>query len=129
VLREGSFAEYYGRAQRVRTLIARDHGEALQRCDVIASPTSPVAGFRIGERAHDPLAMYLSDVFTIGANLAGLPAISIPGGFSETAPHLPVGFQLVGRFLDETRLLAVAAAHEARTDWHRRRPPHGGPTA
>jgi aspartyl-tRNA(Asn)/glutamyl-tRNA(Gln) amidotransferase subunit A len=126
VLREGSFAEYYGRAQRVRTLIARDYTEAFARCDAIASPTSPVAGFRIGDKHTDPLAMYLSDVFTIGANLAGLPAISIPGGFSPaegTAPRLPIGFQLIGGWLGEAKLLALAAAHEGATTWHREHPP------
>lgn len=121
VLRKDSFDAYYGRAQRVRTLIARDHQAALQRCDLIASPTSPVAGFRRGERTHDPLAMYLSDIFTVGANLAGLPAISVPCGFARD-PRLPIGLQLVGRRFDEETVLAAAAAYEAATPWHRERP-------
>ncbi len=125
VLREGSFARYYGRAQKVRTLIARDYAAAFASCDAIASPTSPVAGWRIGEKQADPMAMYLSDVFTIGANLAGLPAISIPGGFcraTETMPRLPIGFQLLAPRLGEPTLLALAAAHEAATAWHEQMP-------
>ena len=121
VLRKDSFDAYYGRAQRVRTLIARDHDAALKQCDLIATPTSPVAGFRRGERTHDPLAMYLSDIFTVGANLAGLPAISVPCGFAR-APRLPIGLQLVGRRWDEETVLAAAAAYEASTSWHRERP-------
>jgi aspartyl-tRNA(Asn)/glutamyl-tRNA(Gln) amidotransferase subunit A len=126
VLRKDSYAEYYGRAQRVRTLVARDYDEAFARCDVIASPTSPVPGFRMGERTADPLAMYLADVFTVGANLAGLPAISIPCGHSRAVasrPALPIGLQLVGPRLGEEVVLAAAAAHEDATAWHRARPP------
>jgi aspartyl-tRNA(Asn)/glutamyl-tRNA(Gln) amidotransferase subunit A len=125
VLRADSYAEYYGRAMKVRALIARDYAAAFERCDVIASPTSPVAGWRLGDKVDDPLAMYLSDVFTIGANLAGLPAISIPAGFSEasdTQPRLPIGLQLIGPRLAEPALLRVAAAHEARTEFHREVP-------
>ncbi len=116
VLRADSYEQYYGRAMRVRTLIARDYASAFGRCDLIASPTSPVPGFRVGERIRDPLAMYLSDVFTIGANLAGLPAISVPAGFSSGAPALPIGLQLIAPRLQEPTLLAAAAAHEADTD-------------
>ncbi len=123
LLRADSYAEYYGRAMKVRTLIARDYAAAFERCDVLASPTSPVAGWRLGAKLGDPLAMYLGDVFTIGANLAGLPAISIPAGFVPGPPALPVGLQLLGPRLAEPTLLRVAAAHEQRTDWHRRRPP------
>jgi aspartyl-tRNA(Asn)/glutamyl-tRNA(Gln) amidotransferase subunit A len=131
LLRADSYAEYYGRAMKVRTLIARDYDNAFERCDLIASPTSPVAGWRLGAKIDDPLAMYLSDVFTIGANLAGLPAISIPAGFVGGPPTLPVGLQLLGPRLAEPALLRAAAAHEQRTDWHRRRPPiarAGAPT-
>jgi aspartyl-tRNA(Asn)/glutamyl-tRNA(Gln) amidotransferase subunit A len=125
VLQADSYADYYGRAMKVRTLIARDYAAAFARCDVLASPTSPLAGWRLGAKVHDPLAMYLSDVFTIGANLAGLPAISIPAGFSSQpeSPRLPVGLQLIGPRLAEPMLLRVAAAYEQRTDWHRQRPP------
>jgi len=121
VQRKDSYEAYYGRAMRVRSMIAEGYRAAFERCDVIASPTSPVAGFARGARTQDPLTMYLSDVFTIGANLAGLPAISIPGGFSSS-PRLPIGFQLIGRRLDEATVLAAAAAHEDATSWHEQRP-------
>lgn len=129
VLRAESYADYYGRAMKVRTLIARDYAAAFEHCDVLASPTSPVPGWRLGDKLDDPLAMYLSDVFTIGANLAGLPAISIPAGFSratELRPALPIGLQLTGPRLGEPSLLRVAAAHEAATRWHLERPSFGG---
>ena len=113
VLRASSYEEYYGRAMKVRTLIKRDYQAAFGQCDLIASPTSPVPGFRIGERIADPLSMYLSDVFTIGANLAGLPGISIPGGFSSAAKPLPIGLQLGGPTLGESLLFSAAAAYEA----------------
>lgn len=125
VLRADSYADYYGRAMKVRTLIADDYRAAFERCDVIASPTSPVPAWRLGEKLDDPLAMYLSDVFTIGANLAGLPAISIPAGFCEPSdgPRLPIGLQLIGPRLGEPAILRAAAAHEAATEWHRQAPP------
>jgi aspartyl-tRNA(Asn)/glutamyl-tRNA(Gln) amidotransferase subunit A len=129
VLRKESYGEYYGRAQRVRTLVTRDYDAAFERCDVIASPASPVPGFRFGDKTADPLAMYLSDVFTIGANLAGLPAIVIPAGFSapgEGRSRLPIGLQLLGPRLREDVVLAIAAAHEDATSHHRERPPIGG---
>ncbi|WP_293258842.1 amidase family protein [Nannocystis sp.] len=113
--------EYLERATRVQGLIVRDHAAALERCDVLASPTTRLPGFRLGERVRDPVAMYLSDIFVIGANLAGLPAMSVPAGFAPASaerPSLPVGLHLVARALDETTLLRVAAAHEARTCWH-----------
>jgi aspartyl-tRNA(Asn)/glutamyl-tRNA(Gln) amidotransferase subunit A len=117
VLRADSYEQYYGRAMRVRTLVARDYADAFAGCDLIASPTFPTPGFRLGERVQDPLAMYLSDAFTVGANLAGLPAISVPGGFS-TAPRLPIGLQLIGPRLAEETLLRAAAAYEGATSWH-----------
>jgi aspartyl-tRNA(Asn)/glutamyl-tRNA(Gln) amidotransferase subunit A len=126
VLQADSYADYYGRAMKVRTLIARDYAAAFTRCDVLASPTSPVAGWRLGAKLGDPLAMYLSDVFTIGANLAGLPAISIPAGFAAGTPRLPVGLQLIGPRLTEPVLLRVAAAYEQRTNWQRQ-PPGAAP--
>jgi aspartyl-tRNA(Asn)/glutamyl-tRNA(Gln) amidotransferase subunit A len=124
VLRKDSYAAYYGRAQQVRTLVARDHEHAFTQCDVLASPTSPVPAFRIGERVTDPLAMYLSDVFTVGANLAGLPAISVPCGL--TRARLPIGLQLVGPRLGESQVLRAAAAYEDATSWHRERPTFAG---
>jgi aspartyl-tRNA(Asn)/glutamyl-tRNA(Gln) amidotransferase subunit A len=126
LLQAESYAEYYGRAMKVRTLIARDYAAAFERCDLLASPTSPVAGWRLGAKLGDPLAMYLSDVFTIGANLAGLPAISIPAGFVAGPPSLPVGLQLLGPRLAEPALLRAAAAYQQRTTWHLRRPPLAG---
>ena len=123
VLRADSYEQYYGRAMRVRTLIARDYARAFEQCDLIASPVSPVAGWRLGERVSDPLAMYLADVFTIGVNLAGLPGISVPAGFSSGSVRLPIGLQLIGPRLSEPRLFAAAAAHEAATSWHTERPP------
>ncbi len=129
VLRKDSYAAYYGRAQRVRTLVARDHAQAFTTCDVLASPTSPVAAFRIGERVSDPLAMYLSDVFTVGANLAGLPAISVPCGFTTGSPKLPVGLQLVGPRFGEPIVLRAAAGYEDATAWHEERPAFAEATA
>jgi aspartyl-tRNA(Asn)/glutamyl-tRNA(Gln) amidotransferase subunit A len=123
VLRAESYADYYGRAMKVRTLISQDYAAAFERCDVIASPTSPVPSWRIGTKVDDPLALYLLDVFTIGANLAGLPAISIPAGFTAGPPRLPVGLQLIGPRLAEPALLRVAAAHEAASSWQLERPP------
>ena len=109
-LSAGYFEAFYGQAQKVRTLIIRDYEAAFARFDVLVSPTSPTTAFRIGERVDDPLAMYLSDVFTIPANLAGVPAISIPCGLDEAG--LPVGFQITAKVLDEPTLLRVAHALE-----------------
>ena len=120
VLRADSYEAYFGRAMRVRTLIARDHEEAFRQCDVIASPASPCTAFVRGDRTGDPLAMYVSDVFTVGANLAGLPGISVPAGFDDAG--LPIGLQLVGDRFAESTLFAAAAAHESTGDWHRRAP-------
>lgn len=121
VLSSGYFEAYYLRAQKVRTLIAKDFEDAFtSQCDVIACPAAPTPPFKIGEKAMDPLAMYLSDVFTIPTSLAGLPGVSIPCGF--TSSGLPIGMQLIGRAWDEETLLTVAAAHESVTDWHTRRP-------
>lgn len=114
VLRADSFEAYYGRAMRVRRLIANDYAQAFERCDVLASPVSPVAGFRRGARVDDPLAMYLSDVFTIGVNLAGLPAMSVPSGFVACeGSRMPVGLQLIAPAFEEARLFRAAAAYQA----------------
>jgi aspartyl-tRNA(Asn)/glutamyl-tRNA(Gln) amidotransferase subunit A len=121
VLSAGYYDAYYLRAQQVRTLIRRDFERALDTCDVIALPTSPTAAFRLGERTSDPLQMYLADVFTVGANLAGAPAISVPCGF--TGDRLPVGLQLVGRAFDELTLFRVAHAYEQATGWWEHVPP------
>lgn len=125
VLRADSYEEYYGRAMKVRRLIAQDYAQAFEACDLIASPTSPVSGFRLGTKSRDPLAMYLSDVFTIGVNLAGLPGMSLPSGFAkseEEGPEMPVGLQLIAPAFAETRLFAAGGAYQARTDWHTRAP-------
>jgi len=109
-LSAGYYEAYYGQAQRVRTLVIRDYEQAFERFDVLVSPTSPTTAFRIGERVDDPLAMYLSDVFTIPADLAGVPAISVPCGTADGG--LPVGLQFTGKVLDETTVLRVAHAFE-----------------
>ena len=115
VLSAGYYEAYYLKAQQVRTLILRDYEHAFERADVVAMPTSPVPAFTLGERIADPLQMYLSDVFTVSANLAGLPAISVPCGF--TRERLPIGLQLTGRRFDEATLLKIADAYERDTGW------------
>ena len=124
VLSAGYYDAYYLKAQQVRTLILRDYEQAFTQgdaVDLIAMPTSPTPAFRIGERVEDPLQMYLADVFTVSANLAGLPAISVPCGF--TADGLPIGLQLTGRRFDEATLLRVADAYERDTEWSKQPPP------
>jgi len=120
VLSAGYYDAYYGKAQRVRTLIRRDFDAAFERCDVILTPTAPETAFRLGEKSGDPLAMYLSDVYTVSANLAGLPALSLPCGLSE---GLPVGLQLLGKPMDELGVLRVGDAFERLTPHHRLTPP------
>ncbi|MEW6571375.1 MAG: Asp-tRNA(Asn)/Glu-tRNA(Gln) amidotransferase subunit GatA [Nitrospirota bacterium] len=119
-LSAGYYEAYYRKGQQVRTLIKNDFDRAFREVDLIVTPTSPTAAFRIGEKT-DPLQMYLSDIFTISVNLAGLPAISIPCGF--TSKHLPIGLQLIGKHFDEESILKVAHAYEQETEWHKRRPP------
>ncbi len=119
-LSAGYYDAYYVKAQKVRTLIKRDFDQAFERVDVIAAPTSPTVAFRFGERTADPIQMYLSDVFTIPANMAGLPGIAVPCGFAQ---GLPVSLQFMGRPFDEATLLRVAHAYEQATPWHRAVPP------
>jgi aspartyl-tRNA(Asn)/glutamyl-tRNA(Gln) amidotransferase subunit A len=121
VLSHGYYDAYYLQAQRVRRLIAQDFAEAFKRCDVIVGPTSPTVAFRIGEKSADPVKMYLNDIYTTAANLAGLPAMSIPCGFG--AGGLPVGLHLAGSYFAEARLLNVAHQYQRATDWHARTPP------
>lgn len=122
VLSGGYYDAYYLRAQKVRTLIRNDFLNAFQKCDAILTPTAPTAAFKIGEKTEDPLQMYLSDVFTISCNLAGLCGISIPCGFTKN-PKLPIGLQILGKPFDEATILRVAHAYEQATDWHRQRAP------
>lgn len=119
-LSSGYYEAYYKKAQQVRTLIKNDFERAFHEVDVIVTPTSPTVAFKVGEKSADPLQMYLSDIFTISVNLAGVPGISIPCGFTEK--NLPVGLQLIGRHFDEESLLKVAYAYEQATEWHKRRP-------
>jgi len=119
-LSAGYYDAYYLKALKVRTLIRQDFLEAFKRCDVILTPTSPTAAFRFGEKTADPLTMYLSDIFTISANLAGIPGISIPCGFTRAG--LPIGLQLLGQPFDEARLLRAAYAYEQATPWRKRKP-------
>ena len=124
VLSSGYYDAYYLRAQKVRELIRQDFAKAFEKVDVLVSPTSPVPAFKLGERMDDPLQMYLADIFTSPANLAGICGISVPCGFAETDGHrLPVGLQLLGKAFDEGRILQIAHAYEQSTDWHKARSP------
>ena len=118
-LSSGYYDAYYLKAQKVRTLIKRDFDEAFEEYDVLVAPTSPSVAFKVGEKADDPLAMYASDVCTIPVNLAGLPGISVPCGFSQ---DLPVGLQLIAKPLGEETMLRAAYAYEQSTDWRKRKP-------
>jgi aspartyl-tRNA(Asn)/glutamyl-tRNA(Gln) amidotransferase subunit A len=121
VLSAGYYEAYYGKAQKVRTLIRRDFEAAFERVDLIATPTSPVPPFGLGERMTDPLAMYLADVFTLAVPLAGLPGLSVPAG--HTAGGLPIGLQLIAPWFAEPRLFSAARAIERATDFALARPP------
>jgi aspartyl-tRNA(Asn)/glutamyl-tRNA(Gln) amidotransferase subunit A len=121
VLSHGYYDAYYLKAQRVRTLVRRDYDQAFERVDLVAMPTTPTPAFKLGEKTSDPLQMYLADVFTVSANLSGLPAVSVPCGFSSD--NLPIGLQLTGRAFDEATVLRAADAYQRGTDWHMRRPP------
>jgi aspartyl-tRNA(Asn)/glutamyl-tRNA(Gln) amidotransferase subunit A len=118
-LSAGYYDAYYKRAQQVRTLVARDYQSAFEQVDVIAGPTAPTVAFKIGEKIDDPLAMYLNDVYTVPANLAGIPGVSVPCGFAD---GLPIGLQILGRHFDEGTILRVAHAYQTVSDWHLRRP-------
>jgi len=121
-LSSGYYDAYYLRAQKVRTLIRRDFLEAFQKVDAIVTPTSPTPAFKIGEKSSDPLQMYLTDIFTISCNLAGICGISVPCGFSAGAQPLPIGLQLLGKHFDEQTILRIAHAYEQSTEWHKARP-------
>ncbi|MFZ3089981.1 MAG: Asp-tRNA(Asn)/Glu-tRNA(Gln) amidotransferase subunit GatA [Nitrospirota bacterium] len=119
-LSAGYYEAYYKKAQQVRTLIKMDFDEAFKKVDVIITPTTPTPAFKIGEKTHDPLQMYLSDIFTISVNLAGVPGASIPCGF--TKDELPIGLQIIGRPFDEETIIKTAYTFEQSTDWHKRKP-------
>jgi aspartyl-tRNA(Asn)/glutamyl-tRNA(Gln) amidotransferase subunit A len=118
-LSAGYYDAYYLKAQKVRGLIRHDFEEAFKKVDVIMGPTTPTTAFKIGEKTDDPVSMYLSDIYTIAVNLAGLPGMSIPAGFTN---NLPVGLQLIGNYFDEARLLNIAHQFQKVTDWHKRHP-------
>ena len=123
-LSSGYYDAYYLKALKVRTLIKRDFEQAFEKCDVIVSPTAPAPAWAFGQMTSDPLAMYLADIYTISANLAGIPGISVPCGF--TSEGLPIGMQLMGRHFAEGRLLQVAWAYQQETQWHRQGAAAGG---
>jgi aspartyl-tRNA(Asn)/glutamyl-tRNA(Gln) amidotransferase subunit A len=120
VLSAGYYDAYYRKASQARTLMRNDFERAFEKVDVIVTPTAPTPAFRIGEKTEDPLQMYLSDILTIPVNLAGIPAISLPCGFSREG--LPIGLQIMGKHFDEGMLLRVAYAFEQNTDFHLKKP-------
>ena len=120
VLSHGYYDAYYLQAQKVRRLIAQDFSAAFRQCDVILGPVSPTTAFRLGEKTSDPVLMYLDDIFTVPANLAGLPALSVPCGFDLQG--LPVGLQIVGDYFAEARMLNIAHQYQQVTDHHKQRP-------
>jgi aspartyl-tRNA(Asn)/glutamyl-tRNA(Gln) amidotransferase subunit A len=119
-LSAGYYDAYYGKASQVRTLIMEDFKKAFETCDVLLSPVAPTPAFALGEKSDDPLTMYLSDIFTLSANLAGIPGMSVPCGFSSAG--LPIGLQLMGKHFDEEKLLTVAYNFEQATDFQERKP-------
>jgi len=121
VLSHGYYDAYYLQAQRIRRLIARDFVEAFKDCDLIMGPTAPTVAFDLGDKAGDPVQMYLSDIYTIAVNLAGLPGMSIPCGAGNQGR--PVGLQIIGDYFGEARMLNAAHQYQLATDWHRRAPP------
>jgi aspartyl-tRNA(Asn)/glutamyl-tRNA(Gln) amidotransferase subunit A len=120
VLSHGYYDAYYIKAQKLRRLIAQDFTDAFKQCDVILGPTSPGTAFKIGEKSGDPLQMYLSDIYTIAVNLAGLPGMSLPCGFDRA--NLPIGMQLIGDYFGEAKMLNVAHQYQLATDWHQQTP-------
>lgn len=118
-LSSGYYEDYFAKAAKVRTLIKQDFENAFQKCDVIVGPVSPTVAWNLGEKIDDPLKMYLSDIYTISANLAGIPGLSVPCGFYE---GLPIGLQILGRHFDEETILKVGYAYEQATDWQEKRP-------
>jgi aspartyl-tRNA(Asn)/glutamyl-tRNA(Gln) amidotransferase subunit A len=124
VLSSGYYDAFYLRAQKVRTLIRQDFLNAFEKVDAIVTPTTPTPAFKAGEKTDDPIQMYLSDIFTISCNLAGICGISVPCGFSAN-PKLPIGLQLLGKPFGEETILKIARAYEQATPWHKEKPPLG----
>ena len=125
-LSAGYYDAYYRKAQQARTLIRQDFAQVFQTVDALITPTSPIPAFPIGEKTADPLQMYLLDVTTLPVNVAGLPALSLPCGFTPPTPTalpLPIGMQLIGPHLSEPALLKIAHAYQQTTQWHTHRPP------
>ena len=120
VLSSGYYDAYYIKAQRLRRLISDDFRRAFEQCDIIAGPTTPSTAFVIGEKNDDPVAMYLNDIFTNSANLAGLPAMSVPAGLDSN--NLPIGLHLIGKYLDESAILNAGHQFQCHTDWHQKIP-------
>ncbi len=118
-LSSGYYDAYYLKAQKIRRLIQQDFAQVFEKVDAILGPTTPTVAFKIGEKSQDPVSMYLSDVFTLGVNLAGLPGMSIPAGFAD---GLPVGLQLIGQAFDESTILNLAHQYQQQTDWHQQQP-------
>jgi aspartyl-tRNA(Asn)/glutamyl-tRNA(Gln) amidotransferase subunit A len=127
VLSAGYYDAYYLKAQQVRTLLRQDHERAFERVDLVATPTTPTPAFTLGEKTSDPLQMYLNDIFTVSANLTGLPAISVPCGF--TSSRLPIGMQLTGRMFEEATVLRTADAFQRETTFHHESPASAKATA
>jgi aspartyl-tRNA(Asn)/glutamyl-tRNA(Gln) amidotransferase subunit A len=119
-LSSGYYDAYYKKASQIRTLIKQDFIRAFESCDMILAPVAPTPAFKIGENTDDPLSMYLSDVFTLSANLAGIPGLSVPCGFSGEG--LPVGLQMMGNYFDEPTILNAAYCFEQATEFHKRKP-------
>ncbi len=119
VLSAGYYDAYYLKAQRVRTLLRQDFDAAFEQCDALVAPTCPSTAFKLGEKTADPLTMYLSDIYVVATNPAGVPALSIPCGFSN---GMPVGMQIIGKQLSEDNLLRIGHAYQSVTDWHLKRP-------
>ena len=119
-LSAGYYDAYYKKASQIRTLIKNDFSQAFDACDILLSPVTPTPAFKIGENIDDPLTMYLSDIFTLSANLAGIPGLSVPCGFSKDG--LPIGLQLMGNYFEETAILNAAYSFEQATDFHKQRP-------
>jgi aspartyl-tRNA(Asn)/glutamyl-tRNA(Gln) amidotransferase subunit A len=125
VLSHGYYDAYYLQAQKIRRLIAQDFTDAFKQCDVIMGPTSPSTAFNLGDKGDDPVQMYLSDIYTIAVNLAGLPGMSLPCGFGDpgaSGPAMPVGLQIIGNYFDEARMLNAAHQYQLATDWHSKQP-------